>query len=428
MRGVKSRLSRLLGLLLQIAFGLSALPAQAAQEAWSLSFVGHARTYAMAGRTTTKQIDAESSDVLELYVALQRLRPTTEIWWDDFVGLEIAYDLIPMFRTSTGAASLSDFAVNTTKVLRLVDMDSELVGPGMGKWELLHNLDRLNIRIGHPGLEVQIGRQAINHGSARMFPSTDLFAPFGPGTIDSEFKMGVDAVRFTSAMGEYHEIEVYLVANELSLDDGVEPFRWMYLARWRGTFPELFDISLFGGFSYMRPTFGVDVSTEWMGAAIFGEASARVNLDEGSDTAIRATVGVDYYWEMGLQTLLELHYSGPGTSVVGDSVTNPSFEHSIGEVSLLSNWYLGTSASYAWQLYRIGAGAIMNLQDASAMFTLNALYDVSENAVIGIGALLPIGGAPQINQDATQGIVGVEFLSEFGMYPILGYLDLRITF
>ena len=70
----------------------------------------------------------------------------------------------------------------------------------------------------------------------------------------------------------------------------------------------------------------------------------------------------------------------------------------------------------------------MNLQDASTMFTLNALYDVSENTVIGIGALLPIGGAPLINQDATQGIVGIEFLSEFGMYPMLGYLDLRIAF
>ena len=427
MRGVKRLFKSLLCGALLLS-GLSAAPVHAADGDWNLSFVGHARTYVMAGRTTLEQVGTDSSDVSQLYVALQRLRPTAEIWWQDFVGLEIAYDLIPMFRTSSGAASLSDFAVNTAQVLRLVDMDPELVGAGDGKWELRHNLDRLNIRIGQSGLEVQIGRQAINHGSARMFPSTDLFAPFGPGTIDSEFKMGVDALRFTGALGEYHEIEVYVVANELSLDDGVEPVNWMYLARWRGTFPELFDVSIFGGFSYERPTLGLDVSTQWMGAAIFGEASARFKTDETDANALRATLGIDYYWDMGLQTLLEVHYSGPGSSIIEDVVTSPSFEHSIGEVSLLSNWYLGTSASYVWRLYSFGAGAIVNLQDASAMFTLNALYDVSENIVLGVGSILPLGNAPQISQDAAQGIASFQFGSEFGMYPMLGYLDLRMAF
>jgi hypothetical protein len=404
------------------------MPAQAAEDPWSLSFVGHARTYVMAGRTTVEQLGTGSNDVSGLYVALQRLRPTAEIWWDDFVGLEIAYDVIPMFRTSSGAASLSEFAVNTTHVLRLVDMDPELVGGGTGKWELRHNLDRLNIRIGQPGLEVQIGRQAINHGSARMFPSTDLFAPFGPGTIDSEFKMGVDAIRFTGTIGEYHEVEVYVVANELSLEDGVEPDNWMYLARWRGTFPELFDVSVFGGLTYKRPTLGVDVSTQWLGAAIFGEASARLKVDEAQSTALRATLGVDYYWEIGLQTLLELHYSSPGSSTIGANISNPSFEHGIGEVSLLSNWYVGTSASYTWRLYSFGAGAIVNLQDASTMFTLNVLYDLTENMVIGVGALLPLGAAPQLTSSLSEGMVDLQFSSEFGMYPMLGYLDVRVAF
>ncbi len=403
-------------------------PAQAEDSAWDLGFTTHARTYTMAGRTLLEDVQSGETQVSSLYVVIQRVRPTLDVWWDDLIGLELAYDLAPMFSSSLGAASVSEFALSTSRSLRLADMQPDLLGPGDGDWQLRHNLDRINIRIGQPGMEAQLGRQALNHGSARMFPATDFFAPFGPGTIDAEFKQGVDALRITGAIGEYHEVEFYLVLHELTLDDGLDAGDWMYLGRWRATVPDVLDFSLLGGFSYGRPTLGLDVSTEFMGAALYGESSLRIARDEHAQSAVRATLGVDYYWEMGLQTLLEVHYSSPGAAHAETTLFEPSREHQVGEVNLLGQWYLGLSGSYVWQLFSFGGGAILNLEDNSALLTLSLGYEVLENVALGLGGMVPLGSTPRLEGNDFDEGSQIRFDSEFGLYPLLGYLDLRAAF
>ena len=406
----------------------SGVPAQADDEPWSVGFTTHARTYAMAGHTTLEASNAGETQATSLYVVIQRVRPALDIWWDDFVGVELAYDLAPMFSSSLGAASLSEFALSSSRSLRLVDFDPDLFEPGEGDWRLRHNLDRLNIRLGQPGMEVQIGRQAINHGSARMFPATDFYAPFGPGTIDSEFKQGIDAIRFTGAIGEYHEIEMYVVAHEPTLDDGLELDSWMYLGRWRATFPEILDMSILGGFSYGRPTLGLDISADVLGAAVYGEASTRLKIQEGQEASLRATLGLDYYWNSGFQALVELHYSSPGSRNAEDTLVEPSTEHQVGEVNLLGQWYMGVSASYMWQLFNFGAGAILNVEDASALFTLSAGYEIVESVSLGFGAMVPFGNGPRLEADALGESSMIRFDDEFGIFPLLGYFDLRAAF
>ena len=384
-------------------------PAQANNASWDVDFTTHARTYALAGRTELVQASTEEIQSSDFYLLIQRLRPALSVWWDDWLGVELAYDFAPMFSSNRGAASLSELALSTRRTLRLVDFGPELVESSDGNWRLRHNLDRLNIRIGHAGLEAQIGRQAINHGSARMFPATDFFAPFGPEAIDAEFKQGVDAIRLTAGMNEFHELEFYMVLNEETLDDGAEPEDWMYLGRWRAIFPELLDLSLLAGFSYGRLTLGLDVSMELMGAAVYAETSARLKGQSHETTAARTTLGVDYYWDFGLQTLLEVHYSSPGSSRSEDTLAGLSTEHQIGEVNLLGQWYLGMSTAYVWRLFKFAVGGIMNLQDMSALLTMKVGYEAMESVSLGLGGMLPLGDTPRQEVAAFEEGVGIGF-------------------
>ena len=208
------------------------------------------------------------------------------MWWKDWAGLEVAYDLTPMFYSKLDAGLLADFAVDPIRHLRLTDFHPELVGPGNGDWRLLHNVDRLNIRFGNSDMEIQIGRQAMNHGSARMFPATDFFAPFAPGTIDAEFKSGVDGIRLMAALDEFHEFEFYALAHEPAPNDGISADKWLLLGTMASCLSELLDLSLLGGFSYGRPTLGLDVSSEWLGAAIYGEISTRFKMKEPDQSMV----------------------------------------------------------------------------------------------------------------------------------------------
>ena len=370
-------------------------------------------------------------ETTDLALSIQRVRPTLGVGWGELVWFEAAYDLIPLVGAS---ANVGSFAVQNigSSALRLVDIDPVLRSPDNGSWVLQHNLDRLNVRLGRPGLEVQIGRQAFNHGSARMFPSTDLFAPFGPGTIDTEFKRGIDGARLTFGLDENHELEVYVIAHEpdlvADLDAGaIDLSEWMYLLRWRGIFPELFDLSLFAGMSYEQPTFGADISTSIAGAAVYAESSARIALEDEQDTSVQATLGVDYQWGFGLSTIAEVYYSSLGSEApFVDALTAPSLPRQVGELNYLGSWYAGLSASYAWELLSAGVGYIQNLQDGSMLLTGSLGYDFAPNVAVGGGALVPIGSLAKI--DPASPLPFPEIESEFGLFPLLLFVDLRLAF
>jgi hypothetical protein len=54
------------------------------------------------------------------------------------------------------------------------------------------SLDRLAVAYTTPDLVVRVGRQAITWGSGLVFRPMDLFDPFSPSAVDTEWKPGVD--------------------------------------------------------------------------------------------------------------------------------------------------------------------------------------------------------------------------------------------
>lgn len=437
-------------LLYAIIFGIPH-SGKAQDSAWSKQMMTHMRTYSMFGQNQVlRGIDRTQVIKTDLSVMIQRVRPTIEIYWRDFIAFEVAYDVLPIIGGSQ-SASISSFAVQQNQALRLINFDTTLKDSSTNAWVIRHNLDRLTLHIGRPGKEIKIGRQAFNHGSARIFPATDIFVPFGPGTIDTEFKRGVDGVRTTYAINEDHEIEIYGIAHQPTMDHGIEVNQWMYLIRWRAIFPEVLDLSCFAGSSYTRPTFGLDISTSLLGATIYAETFTRVaRLEEEVDT-IRASLGIDYQWSMGLHNTIEVHYNSIGSqapymandmSIIGNQTI---VEQEVGESYYLGRWYLGTHLGYQWDLLSAHSGVIMNVQDQSMMITTHVGYDFADNVVLGLGGLVPIGHAPILQSISTPSqsttttasatntlnssrATTLQISQEFAAYPMLVFTDIRLTF
>lgn len=405
---------------------LEALDASSAEDTSpvSITLITHVRSYSLFGASLV-EVDGEL-EASDLALVIQRVRPVLSYSVSDWLRIELAYDVIPLIGASQ---SVGSFAVQDVglSALRLVDFGPTLYAPGSGSWVVQHNLDRLSVRIGRVGREVQVGRQAFNHGSARLFPATDIFAPFGPGTIDTEFKRGVDGARVTYALRENHEVELYAIAHEpdlvADLDEGeLSPGQWMYLVRWRGLFPELFDASIYAGSSYAQPTVGVDLSTSLKGAAVYAESSARFAVGEDQDTSVQATVGADYQWELGLTTTLEVYYSSLGERAPFErALTAPSLPRQVGELNYFGSWYAGASVGYSWERASVGGAYIQNLQDASSLLTASLSYDMAQDVGVGAGAIVPLG------KRSVQAPVP-QVRSEFGLFPLLAFADIRMAF
>jgi hypothetical protein len=356
--------------------------------------------------------ESEGVEGTDSVLAIQRLRPKFAFTIADWLSFEASYDLMPVSGSALDAMS---WAVAPANSLRVADLDETLhIGDG---WSLRQNLDRLVFRFTHDTFEVRLGRQAIGHGSARLFSASDLFSNVSPASLDSEFKRGIDGLRLTVPLGESMELEAYALANGTDWRDSI------YLARWRANF-EAVDVSFLAGSSYAQPTLALDLSGDAFGAGWYLEGMTRIAVDEVQpDTSGRVTLGVDYKFSFGLQMTLEGHYNSPGEAFAEDYVKAfNTLSASAGESFLLGEWYLGLGLGYELTaLLRGQLSWMQNLQDGSALVSAFLSWDFAENVAVEMGAMIPIGD----RMDVSNLIPRPQ--SEFGLYPLMGFTALRLA-
>lgn len=393
-------------------------------ESAGLSLITHARTYSLvlydAGadeRAETlrglglSDLSAVPGTEQQSAAVVERFRFVLEGWVGDAVSFEAHYDLIPIFG-QFDTVGLFTAAENT---LRLWDFDRELHTDD--DWSVGHGVDRLVVRYLAESFEVRVGRQALGFGGSRLFNAADLFAPLGPASIDSEFKGGLDGVQVIVPVSERHELTAIAIGHRDDFADG------MYLLQWRGMF-DGFDAGALAGTSYGRPTIALSLAGDLGGTGWYVDASARIDLDEPADTPARASAGLDDQLADGLRGVLEVHYSGAGASDPADYLEAQSSDaFATAEVYLLGEYYAGALLSYqVHPLVNIGASWLQSLTDGSALAGPNLAWDFAQEVSLGLGALIPVGERLSISP------VGLpEVNSEFGLYPVIVFTDVRLA-
>ena len=105
---------------------------------------------------------------------------------------EVHYELTPILNSQI---SLSSSFESRNFSYRAYDLN-ETLSTRKRKNKILQNLDRLNVQFQFEDSDLTIGRQSIDLGSARMIKPTDIFSPFNLQTINTEYRIGVDAFRY----------------------------------------------------------------------------------------------------------------------------------------------------------------------------------------------------------------------------------------
>lgn len=365
----------------------------------------------------------------DLALSVVRFRPLLALAWGDNLRLEAAADGVALLGSGPGAA-VQGLAIAPENRLRWRDFSGQAWS---GSAFALHtNLDRLNATAQFGPVTMQIGRQVIGHGGARLLPSADLFGPFGPGAIATEFKRGIDALRLTWTIGQALELEAIAVAHRTAIsgearDTGLRD--GVYLLRVGTAWPGWLDASLLAGISYRLATLGFSVSGDALGAGWYIEGSGRISSVARTDLAgkswhARTTAGLDRQWGSRSRTLLELAWQSHGArDATGIVQAVSALPRVVGESYLTGRWYAAALLSQQiGSLHSLQLATIANLSDASLLLMPGAGLSVADEVTLGLGALVPLGERPLVQ------FAGVPLpRSEFGTSPVLGYLDLRVA-
>ncbi len=239
-------------------------------------------------------------------------------------------------------------------------------------------VERLFVDLYHPRVDLRVGRQALNWGSAMFLNPTDLFAQNLMASPWQE-RQGVNAVRATLPFGGRHQ--VVAVA---ALADDLETWRFGL----RPTVNVLqTDLALVGGYASQpgdfldgSPVIGLDLR----GQLVLGWW-AEGRLDLVDDPVPVVSAGLDYSFAVADQLVVAAQYSYDGTGVedpalysLEDRGLTVSVPPCLGELSLGEptdaprttigrHYALATTRLAFLDVWTVQGAALMNLQDRSTV-------------------------------------------------------------
>jgi hypothetical protein len=331
----------------------------------------------------------------------------------DSISWQLHYELSPVLVSSSLPVGVPTFNVVDGNY-RFSDPAANLLGEENTN-KVFQNLDRLNFRVQMDAGDLTIGRQAISFGSARIISPTDIFLPFDVRTLNTEYRTGVDAMRFQRPWGDLGEIDIGVVLGNDAKRESSAAFLQVRTNK-NGVDYQLALIE----FAEQQLT-GLGLQTAIWDFGFWLEA-AYVN---GDRNYLRLSTGMDYAFSENTFAQVEYHYNGAGSNNHRDYLANlDSLPYQRGGVFLLGQNYIMPSFTLQVSpLWFVAMQAIYNLDDNSSFFSISAEYNLVEDFYQDFGYFHFSGNDFSLTQ------AGVPDLrSEYGANPNTLFVSIRYYF
>lgn len=355
---------------------------------------------------------------------VNRVRTNLSYVPSDVVSFSLSYDISPRVQDQSFFTN-SPFAVGISSTRYRISKSNSLIYPvdndSIGNVGIYHNLDRASINYSTKYADISIGRDAIAWGSARIINPTDVVTPFSFDQLDTEDRVGVDAIRIRIPIGVLGEVDTgYVFGENFDYERSA-----LFLRTQLNAVETDFSISLI---QFQRNLLaGIDITRGIGGAGFWLEAAyvftgPFMDVYSASDNYLRTSIGLDYSFNGSLFTFIEYHFNGAGTENPLDYIDNlnqPAYM--VGGVYLFGIHYISPGISYQLTpLINIGGQILFNLSDKSATFIPQVSYNIVEDLHLSVGGLLSMGKRPIENQFDLQ--------SEFGSYPNLFFSSFQLYY
>jgi len=344
------------------------------------------------------------------------------------VNFELAYEILPTVQGSLTAIAPNLSFAPAAPAYRVDDLDANLYpkpGERGGGFILGQNLDRALVTVSGKRGSLTIGRQAIAFGAAHVISPTDIIAPYAFNALDTEYRIGVDAVRAKIALRAMSELDLGTIFGQ--------DFNWSRSAAFaRAAFPVKtnqlgltaieFQDNLLAGASLTRTLGGAGVWLE--GAYTWAKLFEQPRPEQDY---VRASAGLDYNFNVknGLYVFLEYHYNGASTGDPGQYLDQAGeVAYREGGVYLLGRHYLSPGTAFQiTPLLAFNFASLVNVADGSFYLLPKVEYNSSENVYLALGADVAVGRPARMESPA-----GIAPQSEFGLYPTFYFTSIRLYF
>lgn len=364
-------------------------------------------------------------DASMMGVVVNRVRLNLSYAPADSLSFAFAYDFTPRVQ-DPALSSVSPIGISTPESrYRVADFESLLYPSAdepVNSVGIYHNLDRASVQLSTDFADFSIGREAIAWGSARIVNPTDIIAPYTYDQLDTEDRVGVDAIRMRIPVGIMGEIDTgYIFGSDFDFDKSAIFLRTQLNAV-ETDFSMLlleFQRDILVGLDVAR---GIGGAGFWLETAyVFTEPfDAKLNT---SDNYLRTSIGLDYSFGGETYTFIEYHFNSAGTTEPENFLTNvekPAYTR--GGAYLLGTHYLAPGLTHQLTpLISFSGQMLFNLSDPSTWIAPQIAYNIAEDIHLSVGGFVSIGKRPK-NGDST------EFQSEFGSYPNLVFSSFRVYF
>ena len=301
---------------------------------------------------------------------------------------------------------------------RLTDI-RPMIGPTGKKNIVPQNLDRINVQFQMEGGDLTVGRQAITFGLARIINPSDVFLPFDVRTLNTEYRIGIDAVRFQKPIAQLGELDMGVILGPDGKSENSAAF-FQLLTNASGN-----DYQFTAMRFAEQNLIGAGVQSS-LGVLGFWLEAAYVSGDEDYT---RASVGVDYAFTERVFGMIEYHLNEAGSSNPDNYLEQlDDAAYTAGGVFLLGKNYLIPTVSWqASALLNLSLSSLANLDDGSMFLNVNANYSLSDNLYMSMGYYHFNGGDFNFSNEAPIE-QQFQFGSEYGGNPDSIFVSLQYYF
>jgi hypothetical protein len=275
---------------------------------------------------------------------------------------------------------------------RLLDLTKTL--NQTDEYVLWHRLDRLFFSMKASWGDVIAGRQAITWGNGLVFNPMDLFNPFSPSDTIRDYKQGDDlvSVRFNPEQGG--EFNIIYVPRRNVITKDVD-FKSASLAGKFHFFINDSEMDIMAALHYDEIVLGLGSTGN------LGEAAWRCDLVwstlEDENGYFEFVANIDYSWvwlKKNMYGLIEYYHNGLGENNYTNAMADPIVLERLdrGELFVLGKDYV--SAQIQMELHpllSVYLGVINNVRDPSGMIQPRAVWNLTQNSNLHLGASVYYG-------------------------------------
>jgi hypothetical protein len=262
---------------------------------------------------------------------------------------------------------------------------------------LVHRLDRLSVGYTTARTVLRFGRQAVSWGNGLVFTPMDVFNPFDPAAVDTEYKAGDDMLYGQYLFDDGSDLQGVAVVRRDPATGDVAGDQSSVAVKYHG-FVGLNEYDLLAAEHFGDHLFGLGGNVAVGGTVLRGDLTWT-----GSDTGgvLSGVISVSYSWIWGgknVSGLLEFYHNGfgqrHGAYAPAELARNPALLARIGrgELYTLGRDYLAASATVEMTpLFLLTPTLLVNLDDPSALGQVVAQYDVRQDLLFTCAINIPIG-------------------------------------